>query len=165
MTAPADIDQRHVEGMFTGQLLRELGPDLLRSTLLEFRHGYEMEKLASRDRQKLIASEEQTASHRMIDGLGQLKLRVDMTSYLYWEMRKPGCWADAQFRRDFHRDNPECRVNTTTKATVIVPATKYTKLPKNRRVDKPGPSHLAHTQVTAGSNPAPATAHRGARAA
>ena len=44
------------------------------------------------------------------EGLGELQMRVSAESYFYWHFREPGCWGDEGFRREFRRDNEDCRV-------------------------------------------------------
>jgi hypothetical protein len=125
MAALPDIDQGHVEGFFTGGLLRMLGFDGLRSMLAEFREGREVWKLRVRKDHQQIAAASQKNPSRMIEGVGQHRLRVDLEVYKYWQLRRPGCWNDKKFRDEFHRDNPECRVTSVKKARIIVPAGKY----------------------------------------
>lgn len=121
MAALPDIDQGHVEGFFTGGLLQALGPDMLREVLAEFRVGQEIKKIEMAKRQRGVGAQENRQSHRMIEGIGQLTMRVDMEAYMLWKLRRPGCWKDKQFRAEFRRDNPECRVNTRVKARVMAP--------------------------------------------
>lgn len=61
---------------------------------------------------KQIAKENQNVSYERVDGLGELSASIDSRSYAYWQQREPGCWGDAQFRREYLRDNPEARVST-----------------------------------------------------
>lgn len=44
------------------------------------------------------------------EGLGELQMRVSADSYWFWHFREKGCWDDEGFRREFRRDNEDCRI-------------------------------------------------------
>jgi len=47
-----------------------------------------------------------------VEGVGELKARINPTSYHYWGKRLGyKCWNDRQFMKEYLRDNPESRVN------------------------------------------------------
>jgi hypothetical protein len=51
---------------------------------------------------------------RSLEGLGRPRLELDPVVYHYWGQRLGyECWRDAQFVREFERDNPEVRVRAT----------------------------------------------------
>lgn len=60
-------------------------------------------------RQKAIANAEQYEKRRTVDGLGQLIGVIDLKTYLLWDQAERGCWGSKRFKREFLRDNPECR--------------------------------------------------------
>jgi hypothetical protein len=35
---------------------------------------------------------------------------IDMKTYMRHEQMRPGCMTDSTYRKEFYRDNPECRV-------------------------------------------------------
>lgn len=80
-------------------------------------------KLA-RERMRLAAKA--GAERRLIQGPdgdgGEVKMMVDPVSYHYWGQRLGyECWGDAQFCREYLRDNPEARVKSRPDhPTVIV---------------------------------------------
>ena len=49
---------------------------------------------------------------RSVEGMGELKARINPTSYHYWGKRVGyKCWDDRKFIKEYLRDNPESRVN------------------------------------------------------
>jgi hypothetical protein len=70
-------------------------------------HGEGLEKLREKQEIKRIAQREQYEKRKTVDGLGQLKAEIPITTYLRWHESHPGCWSDSRFRREFYRDNPE----------------------------------------------------------
>lgn len=69
----------------------------------------EVHKLQQEAMQAEIARHADQAQYTMVDGLGEVEFETDMDTYLYWEIKQPGCWDDPQFRREFVRDNPGAR--------------------------------------------------------
>lgn len=61
--------------------------------------------------QKRIQGSNRQNEFRSIEGIGQLRMRVDPTLYHHWG-QKIGydCWKDNQFLKEVERDNPEVRV-------------------------------------------------------
>jgi len=48
---------------------------------------------------------------RSVEGVGELKARINPTSYHYWGKRLGyKCWGDRKFMKEYLRDNPESRV-------------------------------------------------------
>lgn len=41
--------------------------------------------------------------------LGENVANIDLHTYIMWNNSHQGCWDDAEFVREFVRDNPECR--------------------------------------------------------
>jgi len=69
------------------------------------------------------------------DGFGgEVGLMVHPESFHYWGQRLGyGCWEDAEFKREYWRDNPACRVkNHSRKPTVTVPDLPATLTAKKR---------------------------------
>lgn len=55
-----------------------------------------------------------------VEGVGELKARINPTSYHYWGKRLGyGCWNDRKFIKEYLRDNPESRVNGISKKTQV----------------------------------------------
>jgi hypothetical protein len=74
--------------------------------------------------QKRIAAEIDAATRRLentwADGIGECHMRVDTTAYWYWVMREGReIWNDKKFIAEFKRDNPEVRVRTRSRKTMI----------------------------------------------
>ena len=85
---------------------------------------------------------------------GYCEMMIDPISYHYWGQRLGyECWEDAQFRREYLRDNPASRVKTTSSATLSLAGAAYLKRRNARAAVKAGRSHLAH--------PVPGVARRG----
>jgi len=45
-----------------------------------------------------------------LNGEAHMEMRIPATSYLHWQRKKPGCWDDKQFCKEYLRDVPEARV-------------------------------------------------------
>ena len=57
---------------------------------------------------------------RALQGLGELKARIDPYSYHYWGKRLGyACWNDKQFVDEYLRDTPEARVKTMGTRTQV----------------------------------------------
>ena len=82
------------------------------AVLKEFKTGYNKELVDAEIHQKRIAKQSEQV-HRSIDGIGQLRMRIDPTLYHHWG-QKLGyeCWRDKGFLREVERDNPEVRVKS-----------------------------------------------------
>ncbi len=105
----------------TNTLLASVGPDTARDVLVEFRRGWEVEKVLANQRQTRIAQATQRLGRHTIDGIGQNTHSVDLWAYLYWHARTNGeCWKDKAFWNEFGRDNPATRVPYAARKTTIV---------------------------------------------
>ena len=93
--------------------IHESIPDeLIPEMVAEFRRGWALRKAQAHATKKAMAQLNQL-QHKHVDGLGQLTCRIPEESYHYWGMRLGyDCWRDAAFRKEFMRDNPECKVNS-----------------------------------------------------
>jgi len=72
-------------------------------------YGLGAEKLRERKEAAEIAQAERQVQRKTVEGLGQLKAIIPLTTYLRWDAAERGCWGSEgkQFRREFYRDNPE----------------------------------------------------------
>jgi len=96
--------------MFDG-ILDTLDPETANSLCSLLVDRAKVQMLLSKARQRRIAEASDKVEYAAIDGLGQRTLSIDPTAYHYWGQRLGyDCWNDAQFRREFARDNPEARV-------------------------------------------------------
>ncbi len=70
--------------------------------------------------QQRIAAATQRLDNKFMDGLGECHMRVDPEVYFHW-VRKEGreCWNDKSFLREFKRDNPDVRVLTKSRKTLV----------------------------------------------
>lgn len=56
-----------------------------------------------------------------IEGIGVCSTVLDPTSFHYWGQRLGyDCWDDAQFMREFHRDNPLSKVHYSPEKITIL---------------------------------------------
>lgn len=77
----------------------------------ELLRGHHAKAALAEAQQRQVEQEHAEIRARLIDGLGQLTMRVD--SDVYWNMVRrfgEGCWAAKGFRKDFQRHNPGARV-------------------------------------------------------
>lgn len=94
--------------------------DLLPEMVAEFRRGWALRKAQAEATKKGLAVLNQQ-EHRFIDGLGQMTMRIPQESYHYWGQRLGyACWRDDNFRKEFLRDNPECRVMSKAENTTLL---------------------------------------------
>jgi hypothetical protein len=73
---------------------------------------------------------------RSMNGLGQPIAEIPAYAATYWAIRKPGCWKDAQFVKEFLRDNPECRVKSKGTKEIMVGYGGLTSTAKSKRFYK-----------------------------
>lgn len=114
------------------------------------RHAREVQTLLRAPRAQDLAAIAHNYEHAAVDGLGRLRMVITGDAFHYWGRRLGyDCWKDEQFRREFERDNPACRVKSRgTRVQVgyrgyvpgaalqskypakgIVAATRYAELP------------------------------------
>lgn len=90
--------------------------EALKQELIEGKHA---DQAMAQANQMKIAAANDRIERAFVDGLGQCTMQVDLTAYLLWQLREPGCWSDKQFRREFMRDNPSARVKSRSSKTQI----------------------------------------------
>lgn len=72
-------------------------------------------------RQQKIAAASQALDAAYFDGLGELHMRVDADAFFYWVKREgKDCWNDKSFIHEFKRDNPDVRVITHSRNSMVV---------------------------------------------
>ncbi len=92
------------------------------SVLDEFRTGFKAHAVMAMKRQEEInaASARLENASRLMDGIGQLKYRIDQD--LYWHMRAiygPDCWRDPDFTAALERDGVIVRVKGVSDKIMI----------------------------------------------
>jgi hypothetical protein len=105
---------------FAVQLAAAHGEEFVRDfcrTLLDERRAEE--EVAFKQQQE-IAAATQRLENCYFDGLGECHMRVDPEVYFHW-IRKEGrqIWNDKSFIREFKRDNPDVRVLTKSRKTMV----------------------------------------------
>jgi hypothetical protein len=84
------------------------GDDELRQMVEEeIRAEFERERAAVLQHQQSLAVANVSRTSRGVDGMGFCAGEVPWAVRAYWHARKPGCWKDATFRKEFFRDNPQ----------------------------------------------------------
>lgn len=103
----------------TESIAESIPSDLLKPMLEEFRTGWNLRKIQAEANRKLMGQLNQK-HHGFVEGLGQMKMRIDPDSYHYWGLRLGySCWRDEQFQNEYLRDNPQCRVNSKSHKTSL----------------------------------------------
>lgn len=103
-------------------LVEAVGEGEARELVTELVRGYNVKAGLASARQARIARQAHEVGRRCVDGIGQPVASIDIQSYFYWTARLgPDCWSDANFRREFLRDNPHCRIQVERKAAIIRP--------------------------------------------
>jgi hypothetical protein len=88
-----------------------LTPELQAAVVEELKKGYLLEQVKAAHDSSVIGRLNRH-NHRSLDGVGELKARIDPTSYHFWG-QKLGykCWQDKTFLKEYLRDNEYARVN------------------------------------------------------
>jgi hypothetical protein len=93
---------------------------------------YRQRKKESKMRKRMALAAKAGGVRRMLkdtgDGGGYQDMMIDPISYHYWGQRLGyECWDDAQFIREYKRDNPESRVKTVGSMGLETIAMRLTK--------------------------------------
>lgn len=102
-------------------LAKQFGEGFVRdftSTILNEVRAEEEMAFAS---QRQIAAATSRLEQCYLDGLGELHMRVDPAVFWHW-VRREGrkIWNDPDFIKAFKRDNPDVRVLTKSRKTMVV---------------------------------------------
>ncbi len=82
--------------------------------------GWKMQAAASYHQAKQFAAFNHANAAKSIEGVGELKARIPLSSVHYWGQRLGyDCWNDDTFVKEFIRDNPEVAVNNRIKRTTV----------------------------------------------
>jgi hypothetical protein len=82
---------------------------------------YELAELKMAERQQIEAAA-RNGERRLLD-FGEVKMQVHPAFYWFWANRLGrDCWKDAQFVKEFLRDNPACRIRSRSETTTVVNA-------------------------------------------
>lgn len=111
--------------------------------VLEFKRGWEAEKVLARARQEKIAAASQRLQHARIEGLGRCRMRIDMAAFMDWTVKNKShhCWSDKAWLDEFERDNPSVRVPQTGGKTVMT---------VERKLKPQQPTHALTTNTNQG---------------
>ena len=110
---------------FVGDLTKAFGEefvaDFCRTLTDEVRAEQEMVHAQVEGRQRRIAEATSRLEQSYFDGLGEMHMRVDADVFFNWVMREgPKIWNDPDFIKAFKRDNPDVRVLTKSRKTIVV---------------------------------------------
>jgi hypothetical protein len=85
----------------------------------ELKRGWYAQAVNARARQMRIAQANAVLEHAHIEGVGQHVASIDAFAFFDWERRNPGITRDKDWLKSLLRDNPECRVQTTSAKTQV----------------------------------------------
>jgi hypothetical protein len=106
---------------FAADLARAHGEEFVRDfcrTLTDEQRAEEELAFASQQR---IAAATQRLDNSFLDGLGELHMRVDAEVFFHWVKREgKEVWNDKKFIREFKRDNPDVRMLTRSRKTMVM---------------------------------------------
>lgn len=85
----------------------------------ELKTGWQAQAALVAGRQARIAQANDRLEHAWIEGLGQHVASIDSFAYADWERRNPGITGDKDWLHSLLRDNPECRVKSTSPKTTV----------------------------------------------
>ena len=85
----------------------------------ELQRGFYAQAVNARARQLRIAQANARLEHAHIEGVGQHVASIDAFAFIDWERRNPGITRDKDWLKSLLRDNPECRVQTTSPKTQV----------------------------------------------
>lgn len=85
----------------------------------ELKRGWYAQAVNARARQMRIAQANSRLEHAHIEGVGQHVASIDAFSFIDWERRNPGITRTRDWWKSLLRDNPECRVESTSSKTQV----------------------------------------------
>ena len=85
----------------------------------ELCRGWYAQAVNAKARQLRIAAANARLEHAHIEGVGQHVASIDAFSFIDWERRHPGITRQKDWWKSLLRDNPECRVESTSKKTQV----------------------------------------------
>jgi hypothetical protein len=85
----------------------------------ELQRGFYAQAVNARARQMRIAEANARLEHAHIEGVGQHVASIDAFAFIDWERRHPGITREKDWLKSLLRDNPECRVESTSAKTMV----------------------------------------------
>jgi len=85
----------------------------------ELQRGFYAQAVNAKARQLRIAQANARLEHAHIEGVGQHVASIDAFAFIDWERRNPGITRDKDWLKSLLRDNPECRVESTSAKTMV----------------------------------------------
>ena len=85
----------------------------------ELKRGWYAQAVNARARQMRIAQANAVLEHAHIEGVGQHVASIDAFAFVDWERRNPGITRDKDWLKSLLRDNPECRVQSSSSKTQV----------------------------------------------
>jgi len=85
----------------------------------ELQRGFYAQAVNAKARQMRIAQANARLEHAHIEGVGQHVASIDAFAFIDWERRHPGITRDKDWLKSLLRDNPECRVESTSAKTMV----------------------------------------------
>ena len=85
----------------------------------ELQRGFYAQAVNAKARQLRIAQANARLEHAHIEGVGQHVASIDAFAFIDWERRNPGITRDKDWLKSLLRDNPECRVQTSSSKTQV----------------------------------------------
>ena len=85
----------------------------------ELQRGFYAQAVNAKARQLRIAQANARLEHAHIEGVGQHVASIDAFAFIDWERRNPGITRDKDWLKSLLRDNPECRVQTSSAKTQV----------------------------------------------
>jgi hypothetical protein len=85
----------------------------------ELKRGWYAQAVNARARQMRIAQANAVLEHAHIEGVGQHVASIDAFAFVDWERRHPGITRDKDWLKSLLRDNPECRVQSSSSKTQV----------------------------------------------
>jgi hypothetical protein len=85
----------------------------------ELQRGFYAQAVNAKARQLRIAEANARLEHAHIEGVGQHVASIDAFAFIDWERRNPGITRDKDWLKSLLRDNPECRVQSSSSKTQV----------------------------------------------
>ena len=97
-----------------------LSPGVEAALRRRYAKKWEVQQIVALSEAKRLAKGLNSKTHFHIQGVGECVARIPMDAYFYWIARKGiGCWQDKAFIREYIRDNPEVRVKSASRKTMV----------------------------------------------
>jgi hypothetical protein len=121
----------------------------------ELCRGWYAQAVNAKARQLRIAAANARLEHAHIEGVGQHVASIDAFSFIDWERRHPGITRQKDWWKSLLRDNPECRVQSSSSKTQVSFAGLDSTKPETGNLSRVCETGVAKPECSAPATPSP----------